>query len=133
MLFVKQIRLPLSAPRDAALAPGAARAGGKAQRGAPGRGFESSVDARRGRPSLVYTMAVELWDEGAEFSYEGFAPSVSLARPPAVHHPARRRAAGRKAGGAGLGPRGCLRRWCWRRRALPPCAGARPRQCAPRR
>ena len=40
-----------------------------------------SVDARHGRPSLVYTVAVELWDEGAELSYEGFAPSVSLARP----------------------------------------------------
>ena len=86
-----------------------------------------SVDARRGRPSLVYTVAVELWDEGAELSYEGFAPSVSLARPLPFTIP--RGAAPLPKGRwcAGLGPRGCLRRWCWRRRALPPlCWSAAP-------
>lgn len=81
MLFVKQIRLPLSAPREAALAQALRVLGVK--RGSVRRAEVSkvSVDARHGRPSLVYTVAVELRDEGAELSYEGFAPSVSLARP----------------------------------------------------
>ena len=81
MLFVKQIRLPLSAPREAALAQALRVLGVK--RGSVRRAEVSkvSVDARHGRPSLVYTVAVELRDEGVELSYEGFAPSVSLARP----------------------------------------------------
>lgn len=81
MLYVKQIRLPLDAPRKEAAA--AALRVLKLPQSAVRRAEVSkvSVDARHGRPSLVYTVAVELWDEGAELSYEGFAPSVSLARP----------------------------------------------------
>ncbi|NLS84199.1 MAG: hypothetical protein GXZ14_01095 [Ruminococcaceae bacterium] len=42
-----------------------------------------SVDARRGTPTLVYTVSVNLKQKGAEPAYAGFAPSVSFT-PPAV-------------------------------------------------
>lgn len=40
-----------------------------------------SVDARRGNPVLVYTIAITLKNEGAEPAFAGAAPCVAIARP----------------------------------------------------
>ena len=69
MLLVRDIRLPRHGIKNTGIA-------------------KLSVDARHGRPSLVYTVALELADEGAERSFERFAPYVSIAAPAAftVHN-----------------------------------------------
>lgn len=84
MLLVRDIRLPLTAAapeREATaraleilkLPEGAAAATGVAK---------LSVDARHGRPVLVYTIAITLKDEGAKPALAGAAPCVAIARTP---------------------------------------------------
>ena len=83
MIYVSQIRLPLSCGRDEAVHEALRRL--RLARGAVEHAEVSrlSVDARRGKPVLVYTVAVALADRGAECSFEHCAPSVSVSRPAA--------------------------------------------------
>ena len=88
MLLVRDIRLPLAAGEQEAVAA-ALKKTGLPRHGIKNTGIAKlSVDARHGRPSLVYTVALELADEGAERSFERFAPYVSIAAPAAftVHN-----------------------------------------------
>ena len=79
MLLVRDIRLPLAAGEQEAVAA-ALKKTGLPRHGIKNTGIAKlSVDARHGRPSLVYTVALELADEGAERSFERFAPYVSIA------------------------------------------------------
>ena len=82
MLLVRGVRLPLDTPRPEAEAAERARKILKVRPGdVAGAGVARlSVDARRGRPSLVYTIGVRLKDEGAELALAGSAPCVALAR-----------------------------------------------------
>lgn len=83
MLLVRDIRLPLTAGEEEAVAA-ALRKTGLPRRSVKHAGIAKlSVDARHGRPGLVYTVALELADEGAERSFERFAPYVSIAAPAA--------------------------------------------------
>jgi len=88
MLLVRDIRLPLAAGEQEAVAA-ALKKTGLPRHGIKNTGIAKlSVDARHGRPILVYTVALELADEGAERSFERFAPYVSIAAPAAftVHN-----------------------------------------------
>ncbi|MBD9254680.1 MAG: hypothetical protein EGS37_03335 [Ruthenibacterium lactatiformans] len=88
MLLVRDIRLPLAEGEQEAVAA-ALKKTGLPRHGIKNTGIAKlSVDARHGRPSLVYTVALELADEGAERSFERFAPYVSIAAPAAftVHN-----------------------------------------------
>ncbi len=78
MILVRDIRLPLSAGEEQAraqalhllrLPQSKVRQMGVAR---------LSVDARHGRPKLVYTIAVTLKDEGEEPAYAGALPCVAL-------------------------------------------------------
>ncbi len=82
MLLVRGVRLPLDTPRPEAEAAGRAMKILKIRPGdVAGAGVARlSVDARHGRPSLVYTIGVRLKDEGAELALAGSAPCVALAR-----------------------------------------------------
>ena len=84
MLLVRDIRLPLAAGEQEAVAA-ALKKTGLPRHGIKNTGIAKlSVDAQHGRPSLVYTVALELADEGAERSFERFAPYVSIAAPAAL-------------------------------------------------
>ncbi len=81
MLLVRDIRLPLSAGEQEAVAA-ALKKTGLPRSGIAKSGIAKlSVDARHGRPNLVYTVALELAEQGAERSFEHFAPYVSIAAP----------------------------------------------------
>lgn len=81
MLLVRDIRLPLSAGEDEAVAR-ALKTLGLARGAVAGEGIARlSVDARHGRPGLVYTVALTLADPGAERAFERFAPRVCVAAP----------------------------------------------------
>ncbi len=83
MITVSQIRLPLSENADSAVSA-ALKILKLRQSEIENAGVAKiSVDARRGTPTLVYTVAVNLKQKGAEPAYAGFAPSVSFT-PPAV-------------------------------------------------
>lgn len=82
MILVRNIRLPLSCGEQEA----GARAL-KMLRLAPSRVAHCgvaklSVDARRGAPVLVYTIAVTLKDEGEESAFAGASPYVCISRKP---------------------------------------------------
>ena len=83
MLLVKEIRLPLDCGQAQAVDQARRRLGLKHSQIARAEIYKISVDARHGKPVLVYTVAVELEQKGAELSFEGFAPSVSILNPPA--------------------------------------------------
>ena len=80
MILVRDIRLPLDAPEGQAFAR-ALRALGvpRAQVGDLGVA-KLSVDARRGQPKLVYTVAVTLRDPAAEPAYAAKTPGAVLHR-----------------------------------------------------
>ena len=87
MILVRNIRLPLSCGEQEAgaralkllhLAPGRVAHCGVAK---------LSVDARRGAPVLVYTMAVTLKDEGEESAFAGASPYVCISRQPVFDFP----------------------------------------------
>ena len=77
MLLVRDIRLPLSAGEDEAVAR-ALKIAGLRRADVAGAGIAKlSVDARRGKPSLVYTVALTPAEGGAQRSFEHCAPCVS--------------------------------------------------------
>ena len=76
MILVRNIRLPLSAPEGEALAQALRRAKIPAQQAAQLGVAKLSVDARRGTPQLVYTVAVRLADPAAEAAYTDGADIV---------------------------------------------------------
>ena len=80
MLLVRNIRLPLSCPDpDAEAAAQALHILRVPARKAAHCGVAKlSVDARHGKPVLVYTMAITLKDEGEESAYAGASPCVAL-------------------------------------------------------
>lgn len=83
MILVRDIRLPLSAGEEEAVVA-ALKKTGLPRRAITAAGIAKlSVDARHGRPVLVYTVALETADRGAERSLERFAPSVSVMAPAA--------------------------------------------------
>ena len=81
MILVRNIRLPLSANQQDAI--GHAIRISKIPVGNIKKAEISkiSVDARRKMPTLVYTIAIELQDKGAESAYIGSSPYVSLLKP----------------------------------------------------
>lgn len=81
MLLVRDIRLPLSAGEQDAVAVALKKTGLPRRSIAKSGIAKLSVDARHGRPNLVYTVALELAEKGAERSFEHFAPYVSIAAP----------------------------------------------------
>ena len=94
MLLVRGVRLPLDTPRPEAEAAGRAMKILKIRPGdVAGAGVARlSVDARHGRPSLVYTIGVRLKDEGAELAWP--VPRLVLhwpAMPSTARCPAARR------------------------------------------
>ncbi len=76
MILVRNIRLPISAPEGEALAQALRRAKIPAQQAAQLGVAKLSVDARRGTPQLVYTVAVRLADPAAEAAYTDGADIV---------------------------------------------------------
>ena len=80
MLLVRNIRLPLTCPDPDAEAAAKALAILRVptRRAAHCGVAKLSVDARRGTPVLVYTIAVTLKDEGEESAYAGASPCVAL-------------------------------------------------------
>ena len=78
MLIVRNIRLPLSAGAEQAIEQAVRLA--KLPKGAVGQAeiAKISVDARRKTPTLVYTVAIRLKEEGAEPAYAGSVPCVSF-------------------------------------------------------
>lgn len=76
MLFVRNIRMPLSASAEEAAQRAIRMAGVPARLVAGTQTAKISVDARRGTPTLVYTIAIRLLDEGAEPAFAGSAPCV---------------------------------------------------------
>ena len=83
MLLVRNIRLPLSCPDPDAEAAAQAlhilRV--PAHKAARCGVAKLSVDARHGKPMLVYTMAITLKDEGEESAYAGASPCVCFTQP----------------------------------------------------
>ena len=82
MILVRDIRLPLSAGEEQAQAQALKIL--RLPAGRVGRMGVSrlSVDARHGRPKLVYTIAVTLKDEGEEPAFAGSSPCVALRAEP---------------------------------------------------
>jgi uncharacterized FAD-dependent dehydrogenase len=77
MLLIHNLRLPLSAPESEVFARALARARIPADAAASLGVAKLSVDARRGRPQLVYTVAVSLRDPAREAEYAA-PPDVTL-------------------------------------------------------
>ena len=71
MILVRDIRLPLSAGEEQAQARALALLGLPRHKVRQMGVARLSVDARHGRPKLVYTIAVTLKDEGEEPAYAG--------------------------------------------------------------
>ena len=108
MLLVRNIRLPLSCPDpDAEAAAQALRILHLPPRKAARcEVAKLSVDARRGKPVLVYTMAVTLKDEGEEAAVAGASPCVCFTRPPVFQFPTGHTPLAHRPVVVGLGPAG---------------------------
>lgn len=89
MLLVRNIRLPLSCsdPDTEATAQALHILGVPPHRAAHTGVAKLSVDARHGKPVLVYTIAVTLNDEGEESALAGASPCVCFTRPPRFDFP----------------------------------------------
>ncbi len=84
MLIVRNIRLPLHAGEHAAFEAACTTAKLPAQKVAQMGVSKLSVDARRGKPVLVYTVAITLKDEGEEPAFAGASPHVCIQTPVAL-------------------------------------------------
>ena len=108
MLLVRNIRLPLICPDPEAEAAAQAlhilRV--PARKAAHCGVAKLSVDARHGKPVLVYTMAVTLKDEGEESAYAGASPCVCFSQPPRFVFPVGDAALKNRPVVVGLGPAG---------------------------
>ncbi|MEG2287000.1 MAG: FAD-dependent oxidoreductase [Ruthenibacterium sp.] len=82
MITVSQIRLPLCADSDEAVRRALRLLHASREDVSTADIAKISVDARRGAPELVYSVAVALKDKGAEQAYAGCAPCVTVAQPP---------------------------------------------------
>lgn len=80
MLLVRGIRVALTAalPEQTAIAKAKQILGLSAAEAASAGVAKLSVDARHGKPVLVYTIAISLKNEGAEPAYAGAAPCVTI-------------------------------------------------------
>lgn len=108
MLLVRNIRLPLSCPDPDAEATAQAL---HILRVPPTRAAHTgvaklSVDARHGKPVLVYTIAVTLNDEGEESALAGASPCVCFTRPPRFDFPVGDAPLAHRPVVVGLGPAG---------------------------
>lgn len=84
MLLVRNIRLPLAAGEDEAVAQALKKLGLRRAAVKQAGIAKLSVDARGGRQSLVYTVALALESAQAERPFERFAPDVAVAQPAAL-------------------------------------------------
>ncbi len=84
MLIVRNIRLPLHAGEHAAFEAACSIAKLPTQKVAQMGVSKLSVDARRGKPVLVYTVAITLKDEGEEPAFAGASPHVCIQTPVAL-------------------------------------------------
>ena len=80
MILVRDIRLPLSAGEEQAQARALSLLGLPRHKVRHIGVARLSVDARHGRPKLVYTIAVTLKDEGEEPAFAGALPCVAFRR-----------------------------------------------------
>ena len=80
MILVRDIRLPLSAGEEQAQARALSLLGLPRHKVRHTGVARLSVDARHGRPKLVYTIAVTLKDEGEEPAFAGALPCVAFRR-----------------------------------------------------
>ena len=108
MLLVRNIRLPLSCSQPEAEATARAL---RILRVPPERAAHCgvaklSVDARHGKPVLVYTIAVTLNDEGEESALAGASPCVCFTRPPEFAFPVGKTPLMHRPVVVGLGPAG---------------------------
>ena len=108
MLLVRNIRLPLTCPDPDAEAAVKALAILRvpARKAAHCGVAKLSVDARRGAPVLVYTIAVTLKDEGEESALAGASPCVCFTQPPAFDFPRGKMPLAHRPVVVGLGPAG---------------------------
>ena len=108
MLLVRNIRLPLTCPDPDAEAAAKALAILRvpARKAAHCGVAKLSVDARRGAPVLVYTIAVTLKDEGEESALAGASPCVCFTQPPAFTFPRGKMPLAHRPVVVGLGPAG---------------------------
>ena len=108
MLLVRNIRLPLTCPAPEAEATAQAL---RILRVPPVRAARCgvaklSVDARHGKPVLVYTIAVTLRDEGEEPALAGASPCVCFKQPPQFRFPRGQAPLAHRPVVVGLGPAG---------------------------
>ena len=108
MYLVRNIRLPLSVKTPEAEA---VRRAVKTMGVAPDRVAHSgvaklSVDARHGKPVLVYTIAITLKDEGEDSALAGASPCVCFTRKPEFHFPVGSAPLAHRPVICGLGPAG---------------------------
>ncbi|MEG0110645.1 MAG: FAD-dependent monooxygenase, partial [Oscillospiraceae bacterium] len=85
MLLIKDIRLPLSRDAHDAYQKAYDILGVSASLVQSAQVSKISVDARHGKQTMVYTVAVSLKDSNAEPSYEGLASCISFARKMPFH------------------------------------------------
>ncbi|MEG1568173.1 MAG: NAD(P)/FAD-dependent oxidoreductase [Oscillospiraceae bacterium] len=85
MLLIKDIRLPLSRDVGDAYQKAYDILGVSASLVQSAQVSKISVDARHGKQTMVYTVAVSLKDSNAEPSYEGLASCISFARKMPFH------------------------------------------------
>ncbi len=81
MLIVRNIRLPLSASQETAFESACTLAQIPNEKVRQMGVSKLSVDARRGKPTLVYTIAITLKDEGEEPAFAGASPHVCIQTP----------------------------------------------------
>lgn len=108
MLLVRNIRLPLTCPDPEAEAGAQAL---RILRVPPSRAARCgvaklSVDARHGKPVLVYTIAVTLQNEGEEPALAGASPCVCFKQQPQFSFPTGRDPLAHRPVVVGLGPAG---------------------------